>query len=208
MFGDNRLQLLENSHVLLTRDRSFLSFFWRRISFLELIPRDFLRYGKIYWTSSKGISRGRKGGRSWLNTTIYNESIRAVGRRVLHVFERGTCKTICIRSRNAETMKWKEVREIGGITGRVTINNDGSCARGWCNGIVPMLGLGSGYLARGVIASVRGSYELGRLIGRWLDLSCARLTGWACVGARFILPEKSYNFSRFHFPSILSIEAD
>lgn len=153
MFGDNRLQLLENSHVLLTRDRSFLcfflSFFWRRISFLELIPRDFLRYGKIYWTSSKGISRGRKGGRSWLNTTIYNESIRAVGRRVLHVFERGTCKTICIRSRNAETMKWKEVREIGGITGRVTINNDGSCARGWCNGIVPML-----VLARGISLEV------------------------------------------------------
>lgn len=27
VFGDNRLQLLENSHVLLTRDRSFLSFF-------------------------------------------------------------------------------------------------------------------------------------------------------------------------------------
>lgn len=50
-------------------------------------------------------------------------------------------------------------------------------------------------LARGIIASVRGSYELGRLIGRWLDLSCARLTG---LGVR----EQSYNFSPFHFPSI------
>lgn len=37
VFGDNRLQLLENSHVLLTRDRSFLSFFLLEEDFVPRI---------------------------------------------------------------------------------------------------------------------------------------------------------------------------
>lgn len=106
MFADNRLELLRLAfHILF-----FLSFEEFRIPRIVVELTNEIRtlwHGKIYWTSSKGISSGRKGGRSWLHTTIYNESIRAVGRRVLHVLERSTCKAICtyIRSQRNENEK-------------------------------------------------------------------------------------------------------